>query len=219
MAYERMLAAAAKEISPDEKNTDFLKIMRAKIIRKQTLVVFLTFCILAGLTYYAFHYYIPVPYNSEYMSVELYQAALIKNEGAAPDWTNENSLDYEESNAVLDGKIPTKEMAALLLNGPVPFDEIDAYSRDINRNGENVKITYYCYTESLWRKLFYHNTNTEFHIWSSGDMYDFCQAEYMPQKREIYYLAVGNLSGLEHISDEEFDALKENAILVWSGIN
>ena len=98
-------------------------------------------------------------------------------------------------------------------------NEIDAYSRDINRNGENVKITYYCYTESLWRKLFYHNTNTEFHIWSSGDMYDFCQAEYVPQKREIYYLAVGNLSGLEHISDEEFDALKENAILVWSGIN
>lgn len=36
--------------------------------------------------------------------------------------------------------------------------------------------------------------------------------------REIYYLPMRNLDKLNRLSDEEFDAQKEAARLVWSGV-
>ena len=35
--------------------------------------------------------------------------------------------------------------------------------------------------------------------------------------REIYYLPMGNMNRLSLLSNEEFEALKEDAVLVWSG--
>ena len=36
--------------------------------------------------------------------------------------------------------------------------------------------------------------------------------------REIYYLPMRNMDRLGRLSDEEFDALREKATLVWSGV-
>ena len=40
---------------------------------------------------------------------------------------------------------------------------------------------------------------------------------YEPRMREIYYLPMGNMNRLSLLSNEEFEALKEDAVLVWSG--
>lgn len=40
-----------------------------------------------------------------------------------------------------------------------------------------------------------------------------------PEWREIYYLPMRDLSELDEFSDEEFDALREEASLIWSGVN
>lgn len=40
----------------------------------------------------------------------------------------------------------------------------------------------------------------------------------MPQIKEIYYLPVKDLDKIDQLSDQEYDAQRENAVLVWSGI-
>jgi hypothetical protein len=44
------------------------------------------------------------------------------------------------------------------------------------------------------------------------------RADYEPQMIEIYYLRVRDLSRIDRLSDEEFDAQRVNAALVWSGV-
>lgn len=96
--------------------------------------------------------------------------------------------------------------------------------RNINRNGANVRVVYYCYAKTLWTSLFFDydlaaysesgsSTGTDIY----GDSYE--STDYKPQMIEIYYLPVRNLHKLDDLTDEEFDGLKEKGTLVWSGVN
>lgn len=216
-AYEQMLSNTAEEIPPEETDTDFLRKMRAGIKKRPALVVLFTCLALAGLVYFATHYYVPVPYNADYMSTEIFQAALRKHEDGTVDWVDVDVLDYDESVALIKEGGPTRDMIELKFEGPIRIDDIEICTRDIQRDGRTVKVTYFCYVKSLWKALFAPDNGAGFGSRTPGDMFDFCRAAYVPEEREIYYLQMGNMRGLEKISEEKFDALREKATLVWSG--
>ena len=52
-----------------------------------------------------------------------------------------------------------------------------------------------------------------------GDSAAFNGGVHEPEQREIYYLQVRNLDALDELSDKEYDALRQKAALIWSGVN
>lgn len=214
--YRQMLQETGKEIPPEEKDINFLKKMRAAIRKKPMLAALFTGLALAALVCFSMHYCVPLPYNPDYMSTEIYQAALRTNEDGTVDWVDVDSLDYEESVTLIKEGESTRDMIALTLDGPVGFDDVDTCTRDVQRDGRTVKVTYFCYVKSLWKALF-RSYRGSYVSRTSGDMFDFCREAYVPEEREIYYLPVRNISSLDSISGERFDALREDATLVWSG--
>ncbi len=93
--------------------------------------------------------------------------------------------------------------------------------RTIRRNDKDVRVVYYCYTRKLWNSLFGSSFISGFV--TEGDIFEESSSrnaneDYQPIEREIYYLPTGNMDRLDGLSDEEFDAQKENAELVWSGV-
>ena len=107
----------------------------------------------------------------------------------------------------------------LILTEEIACDEMQTYTRTINRNGEPVRVTYYCYTKRLWNLIFGDSRRSRRMI-SEGDMYADSNnsLKYKKQMREIYYLPKGGIERLDRLSDGEFDAQKKYAIQVWSGI-
>lgn len=219
--FEKMSAVIPEEILPEDKNIDFLKKLKTRMLRKNVLAALLTgIVLLAGFIVFANNYEIPVPFDENRMSVELFKAAVIRRE---------------------DGTILLKEIDPRLMDEIVPessgkvvdvvqlaYEGINRISkssrgRTIDRSGESVRVVYYCYTKTLWDSLLYDDdfsnqreSGRSFGSDIYGDNYK--SADYEPQMREIYYLPVRNLHKIEELSDEEFDGLREKGSLVWSGV-
>ncbi len=218
-ACERMSAAAIKEITPGDKNPDFLKKMRASIKRNLAVVILCTGLALSGLGYIARHCEVPVPFHSEYMLTESYLAAATTDELGFVGWKDVDGLDSQKLKEVVSEGQPTIELMGLTLRGPVYADDCHISGRDIQRDGQTVKVVYYCYTETLWNRLFRHNPGGECWMRVTDGVYGngLYGAKHTPQKQEFYYLPVGNMRRLDSLSDTEFEALKEKATLVWEG--
>ena len=95
--------------------------------------------------------------------------------------------------------------------------------KTIQRNGKTVRVVYYCYTRTLWNSLFPDQDSFLNLSVSEGDVFEenFYRnpnTDYQPMQREIYYLPMSGLNRLDSLSDEEFDAQKKHAKLVWSGV-
>ena len=223
--YGQMSAAIPPETPPEQKNIDFLKKLRTaarrKYARTAILACILLTVLLAGFTIFAINYDIPIPYDPDHMSAEIYQAALITNHNGFFHWTDLDQLNFEDKKEVLAGNYKTIDMIRLTCRGIDRTCRIPSESRVIYRNGEKIRVIYYCSTKTLWDILFFKDNGHPGNGWTSGgDIYggsDY-QETYEPEMREIYYLPMRNMDRLGKLSDEEFDALREKATLVWSGV-
>ncbi|MCI9340235.1 MAG: hypothetical protein HFG94_06185, partial [Dorea sp.] len=95
--------------------------------------------------------------------------------------------------------------------------------RTIQRDGKTIRVVYYCYTRTLWNNLFFDDSGSMNPLISEGDVFEEtfyrnANPDYQPKTREIYYLPTVNMNKLERLSDEEFDAQREDAALVWRGV-
>lgn len=222
---EQMSASIPPETHPEQKSIDFLKKLqtaaRWKYAKTALLACVLLIVFLAGFTVFANNYDIPIPYDPDHMSVEIYQAAPITNEKNFFHWTDLDLLDFENKKEVLSGTYETIDMIRLTCHGVDRTADVRSNGRTIYRNGEKTRVIYYCSTKTLWDILFYKdNGHSDNGYTSGGDIYggsDYQEA-YEPEMREIYYLPMRNMDRLDKLSDEEFDALREKATPVWSGV-
>jgi len=229
LTYEKMTAEVAPEVKAEEKNIVFLKKLRARILRKSVIVAFSTCVIVLGsLTVFAKTYEIPIPFDRYRMTVELIPNAVASNADGSSAWWDLSYLEpSDDVYFAPDTEIPKdyKYIMDVLHIAYQGFSRISgtAISRDINRDGENVRVVFYRYTKTPWTSLFFdydlvgtHENGTMTGSQIYGESYG--RADYEPQMIEIYYLRARDLSRIDRLTDEEFDAQRVNAALVWSGV-
>lgn len=223
--YEQMTAAIPPEMPPEQKNVDFLKKLRTATRRQYAksalLACILLSLFLAGFTIFAINFDIPIPYDPDHMSAEIYQAAPITNKYGYFQWLDLDLLNFEDKKAVLAGTYETIDMIRLACHGLDRTDQ-DSNGRTIYRNGEKIRVIYFCSTKSLWDILFFKDNGHPGNGWiTTGMIYDGTASfreNYEPEMKEIYYLLMKNMDRLNKLSDEEFDAQREKATLIWSGV-
>ncbi len=221
-AYEQMSAVLLEECLPMEKEADFLRLMKERMRKKYVAAILLTFVFVSGLMIFLKTYDLPIPYDPECMTTEIYQMAYVPNSFGLREWRSLDVLEPDQREAAAAGAYETMEALRLLLTRSVGSDGITSAGRTIQRNGENVRVIYYCYTTSLWNRLFSEENRFVCRSTATGAVYErlFQRSEvshYEQEQREIYYLPMGNMNRLERLSDEEFDALREKAALVFRG--
>lgn len=228
---EKMSAVIPQVIPPEDINIDFIKKLKIKMLQRNVIVAVVTcIVVLAGLFIFAKNYEIPLPFDPNRMSVEVFKVAVITNEDGSISWKD---LERATSTKVVvpEGSTRTvlpEDYENVIDAVRIAYKGISKISgssrgRTINRNGENVTVVYYCYTKTLWDSLFFDGDLTGYS--ESGSMFgtdiygdDFESADYEQQMREIYYLPVKSLYKIDNLSDEEFDELREKCYLIWSGV-
>lgn len=219
--HGKMSAAIPQGIGSQGQDIDFLKKLKARMLRRNVMVA-VTTCIiaLASFVIFAKNYEIPLPFDANRMSVEVFKAAVITKEDGAI------SLEAIDPN-LLGGVIPEDnaqiiDAVRLAYRGINNIGECSR-GRTIHRDGGDVRVVYYCYTKTLWDSLFtdpdllgYSESGSSYGSELYGDSYESSYHE--PQMKEIYYLPIRNLYKIDELSDEEFDRLREGGQLIWSGV-
>lgn len=218
--YEHMLSSATQEILPNDKDIYFLKKLKTIIRRKYVVVILFTCVLLIGFMIFAKNFDIPVPYEKEKMTIETYQAAAVPNPYGLIQWDDVDLLDFETTKTVISEGYDLLNLVRLVRKEAPAGQSINSYGRTIYRNGQKVRVVYYCYTKTLWNKIFFNENEDLSTQVTTGDIYgdSLYHENYEPQMREIYYLPSRNMNTLEKLSDEEFDAQRENAVLIWDGM-
>ena len=223
--YRQMTAVIASEISEKEHEVDFLKKLKGRMHRKFAAVSLATCAVLIGTTVFLQKYTIPVPYDPDCMTMERYEIAYVPNSFGLREWQYKSDAAESENS----GEDTSMEKIRFVLNLPIEkqkalkINNFTSRSRTIQRDGKTVRIVYYCYTRTLWNSLFPDDSQALNSLINEGDIYEEsfgrnANEDYQPIPREIYYLPMRNLDKLNRLSDEEFDAQKEAARLVWSGV-
>ena len=219
--YEEMSAVISNEIPPEEKNIDFLKKLKLKMLRKNVIVALMTcIVVLGGLIIFANKYELLLPYDSNRMLVELSPSEIITNEEGKIIW---KKLDQSTSGDIKQKDSEDTINVVLKVYRGISRISENSIGRNVNRNGENVRVVYYCYAKTLWTSLFFDSDLANYSESGSStgtDTYgeSFQSADYKPQRIEIYYLPVRNLDRLDNLTDEEFDKQKDKGTLVWNGV-
>lgn len=216
--YEQMLAPIPRETLSEDENIHFLRKIKARMRKGYAAAIVLTCAVLIGFMAFLCNYKSPVPFDPEIMKTERFKAAPVTENGFT-QWINLDHLDFEQTKKVLKAPSEVTERLQLILTKEIICDGVQTCTRTIDRNGTPVRVTYYCYTNTLWNSLFGGSFRSKM-ITTEGDLYEDnpYDSDYQRQQREIYYLPKGNIKELERLSDEKFDALKEHATQVWSGI-
>lgn len=219
--YQIMSKADMCEETDHENEIDFLEKLRVRILHKSRKIAISTCIVLACLLLFLKNWQVPLSFDSENMGVKIFQVAPIPDKDGNISWEDVDQLDFSTSQAVLEGDYEVINLIEIYYQ-QIFCTSQRTCARTINRDGEAVRIIYYCYTESLWDHLF---LKTESSDWIYGRTYDsslygnqYQSPDYKPQMREIYYLPVRNLEHLNKLSDEEFDLQRERATLVWKGV-
>ena len=227
--YEQMSASMSQDIVlPENKaldqNIDFLKKLKRKIRHRYAAVAAATCLTLWALAVFAGKYQIAVPYDPEHMTTETYQAVPVVNEFGITQWTDVDALNFEETEAVIrEGQDPI-DLVRFVVRESEPYDDFRSYGRTILRDGQEVRVVYYCYTKSLRSCLALEEKACTFQMKSTGDIYGLRlhRADYTPVMTELYYLPMDGLFPhyrFARLSDREFDGQRDEAELVWSGMN
>lgn len=225
-AYKQLPSAVSRDIPPKETDIDPLVRLKKKIRRRIIAAAVATCIILTGLILFARSYAFPLPFDSYHMSIEPVQAVFGVDENGKTFMTLLDDLSLEQTRNLLEGKYEQTEIVQLACRGTNDIG-FTTRSRTISRNGEDVTVVYFCYYKTIWSSIFhgdFFSTYKESFISVDCGSYDqnFDPATgYHPSKREIYYLPSRELLDIDRIyemSDEEFDALREQAGLVWSGV-
>ena len=219
--YQKMSDTDTCEVTEQENGIDFLRKLRKKMQHRSLGVAVSTCIVLIFFLVLLKNWQVTLPFDPEHMGVKIFQVVPMTDRDGNISWEDVDSLDFFTSQAVMEGDYEVMDLIQIY------YQQIFCASqrtcaRTINRDGETVRIIYYCYTESLWDHLFFKPGSKD---WIYGRTYDsslygsqYQSPDYQPQMREIYYLQVKNIEGLEKLSDEEFDEQKEHAILVWKGM-
>lgn len=221
--YEQMKAELSEEIKPEEKDVDFLKKWKGRIRRRYVIValstgIFLTCAVLVLGTYR-----IPVAYDPDCMTAAIYQTASVPNSFGLKEWRDLDTLDPESAEAVKTEKYDIRDELQFVRRQSAGSDGFTSCGRTMRRDGENIRVVYYCYTRTLWNSMFPAGSSFADQSVVKDGIYgsDFSRdvgMEYQQEKTEVYYLPIRNLNRLDGLSDEEFDAQKKDAVLVWSGV-
>lgn len=215
--YEKMTAVTPQEIPAEDKNIDFLKKLKAKMLRRN-IIAAAAICIvlLVSFVIFANNYEIPLPFDTYRMSVEFVPHAVVTNEDGKTLWVGLNYVEPDEYSRVIN-------VLTRISRGINGISEM-SYGRTIKREGGEVRVVYYYYSKTLWNSLFVDPDLQEYSesgMSTGTDMYGdwFDSADPAPQMIEVYYLPVKELyDKMESLTDEEYDRLRENRMLVWSGI-
>lgn len=222
--YQLLQNAVSRKIPSKEKDIDPLIRLKKKI-RHRIMAAAVSACIiLTGMILFTKMYNIPLPFDSNRMFIEQVQGVFGIAEDGSVFMRVLDDLSFEQTRDFLEGKYEQIELIQLAyrrINGVHSATR----SRIINRNGEDVKVVYYCYYKTLWDSIFHGDFCTYRESSSYIDLtYDRNldpTAGYQPIKQEIYYLPSRKLfdpDTFDKMSDEEFDGLKEQAELIWSGV-
>jgi len=217
--YEKMTAKIARDVQTAGGDIDFLKRLRVKILRRNVITAFAVCLILiSGLLVFAFNYQIPIPFDRYRMRAEVIPFAVIIGTDGSSRWEFADTETPPEYEYLMDGLV-------LAYNGFSKISVAGGEGREINRNGETVRVVYYRYTKTPWVSVFYDydldaETSGSSGMMSGSDIYgpSYGSADYKPQMIEIYYLPMRDYNKLASLSDEDFDAQRANATLVWSGV-
>ncbi len=187
--HEQMSAEIPKKMLLEKKEIDFLGKLKTRIRQGYAFGAFLICALVTCVVGFMRAYDLPVAYDPQKMTIEI------------------NNMDE----------------LCLVLQESVDSDDFTSRGRTLQQNGEPVRVVYYCYTRTLWNSLFPTNGCFMDSCISTGTIYENSLfrdsgADDQPKMRNIYYLPMGNMNRLDRLSDEEFDAQKENAVLVWSGV-
>jgi len=213
-AREKMTATKTNEVKPGDSNINFVKKLKAAILRRNAAAAF-TAClvILIGLLAYGFLYQIPLPYDSYRMKAEIVKMGYTTLENGDRAWTFFDGDELGNADTAWD-RLTLADYALSRVTRHV-------YGRDINRNGEMVRVVYYCYTKTPINSLLYDYDRAEDRVSGRmistdiyGEAYD--REDYKPKMIEVYYLPM-SFNKIQNLSNEDFDAIRTNSIPVWKG--
>lgn len=224
--YKQMSAAVPSEPARAERKIDFFKRFKSRMRRKNAVTALIACAVLAVPVIFLKTFTIPIPYEPEYHSVEIEHNVAIPEPPYTTLWRDADLFDFETSRKILAGEYDFCEWRDFVKLHYSGYNNAQAhiqkYGRSIVRNGERVDIVYYCAQRELWDVLFSGESQSDRRggFWIMGNLNDdrVYHAGYTPRMTEIYYLPMRNTKRLEQLSDEEFDAERENAVLVFSGV-
>lgn len=142
-----------------------------------------------------------------------------------------DSLDLETTRRVLEGEYGIVESVKLSIRG-INDVQLSSRSRVVERDGEKIKVLYFCCYKTLWGSIFqgdfapYRESLSVYGLTQDALIQDRGAQDgkeekisgYEPMPTEVYYLPIRNLSEkLESLSDEAYDAMRQEGTLVWSG--
>lgn len=222
--YEYLLPQHAPDLAEKEKDAEQAKRTKTGIQKRKQAIILIACIVLAAGILFARRYSIPIPFDANRMFVEKIPSVFTVDKDYGLIYvSNIDGLDFQDSKMVLDGKLDTMDLVWFTYRG-IHNAGFWSKGRTINRNGEPVRVVYYRYTKSLWdlmlpSDMFAYSESAS----NYGEIYSDSTAlegePHVSEMREIYYLPMRNLAALDKLSDEEYDALKENASLIWSGMN
>ena len=136
-----------------------------------------------------------------------------------------DQLTLEQTKGVLAGKGKVYDLPRICYRGINDAGSI-SHERMIRRDGKEVLVVYFGIYKTLWRSLFFGDLlpySESFYRQSSiyAERYSQEDASYRPVQTEFYYLQDKMLldsEKVEALSDAEFDALRNEAVLMWKGV-
>lgn len=216
--YENMIFDVQEKVKL--KTIDSEKKVKAHLYQKKLLFFILICIVLYSVIVFARIYKIPLPFDANRMILTPVQAVRTLDDGSFALSTLDH-LDFETSKEVISGKYNILNLMQFSYQGINNVGFI-SYSRTINRNGENVRVVFFCYYKTLWDIVLngdlseYSESGAAF-----GDIYDDSfqkDNSYIPGMKEIYYLPMRNLHKISEFSDEKLDEIRDESVLVWEGI-
>lgn len=216
--YEQMSASLPQEILPERQDIAFLEQLRAKVRRRYVVIALSTCVALAVPAIFAKNYQLPLPFDAGRMGVELHPAVAVANQYGILEW-QELGREFTDPPGASSGDDERRDFLYFTCQGMEDVG-FTSCARTVNRDGAKVRVVYYCVTKTLWDALFSKEDPYEGNWHVQGGIYDnqIYRANYQPQRTEIYYLESSGLQRLKKLSDQEFDAQKERALLIWSGV-
>ena len=222
--YEYLRSTHPSDAAEKKKDMEFVKDLKAGVQKRKRRSILAVFAILIIGILFTRRYSVPIPFDANRMFIETVPSAFtVNDEYGWVDLTNIDGLDFQESKSVLSGKLDVMNLVWLSYRG---IHNAGSWSkgRTISRNGEKVRVIYYRYTKTLWdlmlpSDLFAQSESASNYGEIYGDSAAFDGGVHEPEQREIYYLQVRNLDALDELSDKEYDALRQKASLIWSGVN
>lgn len=222
--YRSMAAVIPSCTASADSDIRLVKKLKSKLRRNNIIAAAVT-CVLFGLLLFAVNYEVPLTFDVNRMTVGTVPSVFVFDEKEGSFFPRDlDSLSLKDTKDVQDGKYRIYDLVQIGYRS-IKNAVYISQSRTINRDGREVRVTYFCFYKTIWNSLLFGDLfNYSESGASFGDIYENRTPEkgqeYRPVETEIYYLQDGVLLGdkTDTLSDEAFDALKEKGWLIWGGM-